>query len=186
MYGYRRPNVNQFFNGEIRRRFLCDKHVKPSDLELELKQMSFTARYWKLAKDYWYLLFPVHMFSSAGIFGSLYLLARSGLDINVLLERAEKIGIPKKVLHALKESELGNFAVAALLYKIITPVRYMVTAAGTLWTIKIGVRKGWIKPVPSKSQIKTMFQENVSKDKLKTMIQDRLKESKNKKQRTEK
>ncbi|RWS00695.1 hypothetical protein B4U79_06563, partial [Dinothrombium tinctorium] len=140
-----------------------------SDFENELKKLSFYQRYWKLAKEYWYLLIPVHVASSGIIFGFLFLIAKSGVDVEVLVEYGKRIGIPEVMLNPLKVSGLGNIAIALVLYKLITPLRYAVTVAGTLGAIKIGIRKGWVKPMPSRDKMKSMIQKKLKEREIKKL-----------------
>ncbi|CAH2104339.1 unnamed protein product [Euphydryas editha] len=142
-------------------------NVKPS--EDPEKKPGLIQRFKQMYKDYWYVLLPVHMTTSAIWFGGFYYCVRSGVDVISLLE---SIGISDKLLTPLKESNAGYFALALALYKLITPLRYAVTVGGTTYAINRLTAIGWIKPVPSREQIKVMFQEK------KDNIQDRFNESK--------
>ena len=56
------------------------------------------AKYFKrLTRDYWYVLVPVHLATSAVWMGAFYLMIKSGVDIGAALERMgtshEKVGI---------------------------------------------------------------------------------------------
>ena len=51
---------------------------------------------------------------------------------------------------------------AYLLYKLATPARYTVTLAGTTFTIKQGIKKGFIKPLPSKDKLMEMYKDKKS------------------------
>ncbi|KPI94679.1 Uncharacterized protein C18orf19-like A [Papilio xuthus] len=120
-------------------------------------------------RDYWYVVLPVHMTTSAIWFGSFYYAVRSGVDVIGLLEN---LNISEKLLSPLKESSAGYFALAFALYKLITPLRYAVTVGGTTYAIKKLQTLGWIRPVPSRERIKEMIQEK------KENLQGRIHESK--------
>lgn len=65
---------------------------------------------------------------------------------------------------------MGYVAVTYGLYKIATPVRYTVTLGGTTISIKYLTKYGYIKPVPSKEQLRQMYREK--KDNMKTTLQE--------------
>lgn len=79
-----------------------------------------------------------------------------GVDIIGLLEY---YGFSEKVINPLRDSKLGHIAVAYLCYKIATPLRYTVTLGGTTVSIKYLVKKGYIKPVPSKEELVKRYKE---------------------------
>ncbi|CAG9566680.1 unnamed protein product [Danaus chrysippus] len=133
------------------------------------KKPGIIQRFKQMYKDYWYVVLPVHMTTSALWFGGFYYCVRSGVDVIGLLE---SIGISDKLLTPLKESSAGYFALALALYKLVTPLRYAVTVGGTTYAIKRLTAIGWIKPVPSRERLKEMIQER------KDNIQDRFNESK--------
>ncbi|XP_059060535.1 uncharacterized protein C18orf19 homolog A [Achroia grisella] len=126
-------------------------------------------RFKDMYRDYWYVLVPVHMVSSAVWFGGFYYAVRSGLDVLAILE---SIGVSETLISPLRDSSAGYFALAFALYKAVTPLRYAVTVGGTTVAIKKLTAIGWIKPVPSRERIKELLQEK------KDTIQDKLKESK--------
>lgn len=95
-----------------------------------------------LVKKYWYIAVPIHIGTSAGWFGSFYGATKLGLDFVPALE---KTSIPQKYIDPLKKGNLGNFAQAAILYKLITPVRYATTLAVTRSTIKYLRKRSVIK-----------------------------------------
>lgn len=85
-----------------------------------------------------------------------------------------KIPLPetiKNILHGPnQDSKLGYVAIALVMYKIATPARYAATVAGTGYAIKFFVRRGMIKPVPSKDKIKQAIKDS----NLKQVIQERI------------
>ena len=58
--------------------------------DVEPKKVGIVAKYKKLCRDYWYVLLPVHVATSAVWFGSFYILCKSGVDVTSLLSRLEK------------------------------------------------------------------------------------------------
>lgn len=99
-------------------------------------------RFKVMAKDYWYVLIPVHVATSIVWFGGFYLLAKSGVDIIALLEA---IHIPRSYLDKLEGSSVGYYAIAYACYKVATPARYTVTVGGTTYAIVKLKEKGFIK-----------------------------------------
>lgn len=85
----------------------------------------------------------------------------SGIDIVPFLEF---INLPEKLIEPLRNSSLGYIAVASAFYKLATPARYMVTLGGTTVAVKILTKRGLIKPVPTKEQIKTIIQNKLKKE----------------------
>lgn len=58
---------------------------------------------------------------------------------------------------------MGYIAVSYALYKIATPLRYTVTLGGTTLSIKYLKEWGYIKPVPSTEELKSMYKEKKEK-----------------------
>lgn len=120
------------------------------------KPPSLLQRFKQMYRDYWYVLVPVHLVTSAIWFSSFYYLAKSGVDIASLLE---SIGAGEKLVEKLRNSNstMGYIAIAYALYKIATPVRYTVTLGGTTISIKYLKDWGYIKPIPPKDKIKSII-----------------------------
>ncbi|KAL0849426.1 hypothetical protein ABMA28_013717 [Loxostege sticticalis] len=135
----------------------------------EEKKTGLIQRFKEMYRDYWYVLVPVHMATSAMWFGGFYYAVRSGVDVLGLLD---SLGVSETLMAPLRDSSAGYFALAFALYKLATPLRYAVTVGGTTFAIKKLTVIGWIKPVPSRERIKEMFQER------KDNLQDRFNESK--------
>ncbi|CAG4944105.1 unnamed protein product [Colias eurytheme] len=142
--------------------------AKPLPPEAE-KKPGLIQRFKQMYRDYWYVLVPVHMATSAMWLGGFYYAVRSGVDVISLLE---SLGISEKLMEPLKKSEAGYFALTFALYKAATPLRYAVTLGGTTYAINKLTLIGWIRPVPSRERLKEMLQER------KDNIQDRFNESK--------
>ncbi|GFS88329.1 protein FAM210A [Nephila pilipes] len=127
------------------------------------EKLTLFKRYKKMLKEYWYVLIPVHLVTSAFWFGGFYYSAKSGLDIIPILEY---MSLPEVLIEPLRNSSLGHIAVASALYKLATPARYMVTLGGTTFSVKFLTKRGLIRPVPTKAEIKTIIQSKLKKDNL--------------------
>ena len=84
----------------------------------------------------------------------------SGVDIPSLLETMH---VSETVVTKLRDSSLGHAAIAYLCYKIATPLRYTVTLGGTTLSIKYLSQWGYIRPVPTKAQLKQMYDDQKAK-----------------------
>ncbi|XP_064467758.1 uncharacterized protein C18orf19 homolog B-like [Ornithodoros turicata] len=125
----------------------------------EAPKMGFFHRYHKMFKEYWYVMLPVHIVTSCIWFGSFYYSATCGVNVVPLLEA---IGIPDVLVDPLRNSGLGHLATASAMYKLATPARYAVTLGATSVTIRQLSRRGLIKPMPTKDQIKQMIKDKIS------------------------
>lgn len=114
-------------------------------------------------RDYWYVLVPVHLVSSAFFFGGFYYAASSGLDIVAIMEA---LHFSESVVSTVRDSSAGFIALAYALYKIFTPVRYTVTLGGTTWAIKFLKTRGLIKPRRPVKEAKENMQNIISAMKL--------------------
>lgn len=123
------------------------------DLE-KPKELTLVQRFKTMARNYWYVLLPVHVVSSTIFFGSFYYAASrsvrifcircscscllvlfqpymrfSGVDIIAILE---SLHLSESVVGPLRDSSAGYIAIAYALYKIFTPLRYTVTLGKAL------------------------------------------------------
>ncbi|KRT82444.1 hypothetical protein AMK59_3743, partial [Oryctes borbonicus] len=142
-----------------------NKKLKKKD---EVPKLSIFKRFKQMYRDYWYVLVPVHVVTSIGWFGSFYYLAKSGVDIATLMESWH---VSDVIINPLRDSSMGYLAVAYALYKIFTPLRYMVTLGGTTISIKYLKEWGYIKPVPSAKELKDMYAER--RDNIIQSVKDR-------------
>lgn len=117
---------------------------------------SLFQRFKQMYKDYWYVLLPVHLVTSAAWFGGFYYLAKSGIDIVGILESWD---VSERITTPLKDSSMGYIAVSYACYKLATPLRYTVTLGGTTISINYLKHFGYIKPVPSRQELKDMYNE---------------------------
>ncbi|CAG9784249.1 unnamed protein product [Diatraea saccharalis] len=151
------------------KQFSTQNETSKSSSEPEEKKPGLIQKFKQMYRDYWYVLVPVHMATSAIWFGGFYYAVRSGFDVLGMLEAW---GVKESLIAPLRDSSAGYFALAFALYKIATPLRYAVTVGGTTFAINKLTAVGWIRPVPSRERIKEMFQEK------KDNLQDRFIESK--------
>jgi hypothetical protein len=153
----------------------------------ELAQLNLFQRYKKLGTEYWYVLVPVHFLASLVLFGTFYVTSKSGVVDSVVIPVLSGLGVPDSITQVLEEGvditpwletlhfpqsvidylrsvdkhTIKNVAVSLALYKILTPVRYMVTVGFTVPSIKFLVRRELIKPVPSRARIKAMINQRI-------------------------
>ncbi|GMT24904.1 hypothetical protein PFISCL1PPCAC_16201 [Pristionchus fissidentatus] len=89
-------------------------------------------------KRYWYIAVPAHMVSCTSWFIILYIMVHSGVDVPALLET---LYMPEWIIQKVKETpaSAGVFVVAAILYKIALPLRYVTTLGliqATFWGLR--------------------------------------------------
>ena len=75
---------------------------------------------------------------------------------------AELLHLPEGLVKPLRNPNLGKLAVALMLYKLVSPLRYMSTVYAALPSIKFLVRRGLIKPVPRLTS-KQKIEEEISR-----------------------
>jgi len=117
----------------------CDKLEKKGDKK---EKEGIVKRFKQMAKDYWYVLIPVHICTSVVWFGGFYLMAKSGVDIISVLET---LRVPDSIIAKLEGSDAGYYALSYACYKVATPVRYTVTVGGTTITIAKLKDLGYLK-----------------------------------------
>ena len=77
-------------------------------------------RFKKMWKDYWYVMIPVHLVTSAGWGGGFYLMCKSGLDVQSILAA---LGTSEAYHEKISQSEYTYIALAYACYKVATPIR---------------------------------------------------------------
>src|SRR4051794_17806098 len=97
----------------------------------------------------------------------------SGLSPETMIKLLETIHLPDVLVTPLKNPNLGSFAFALIIYKLIAPLRYASTLYITVPIIKHLVKQGKIKPVPSRKRIKEMIKDKTE------MIRDKMPGKKN-------
>jgi len=138
-----------------------DKKIEEADKELtsvigeDDSKLTLAQRFKKMWKQYWYVLLPVHGVMCCAWFGLFYGISVSGLDVISFLEF---IHTPDILLDKIKHApQAGHAVVAFAMYKIATPLRYMTTLGVTYYAVKALSRLGYIKPMPSRKQLKAMI-----------------------------
>lgn len=92
----------------------------------------------------------------------------SGVDIVGIME---SFHFSEAIIGKLRDSTLGHWAIAYLLYKIASPARYAVTLGGTTYAINILSSRGIIKPLPSRNELVQMYKDK--KDDIQQKIEDK-------------
>ncbi|XP_043949660.1 uncharacterized protein C18orf19 homolog A [Drosophila biarmipes] len=126
-----------------------------SDLFGEAANMGLFAKFKHMYKQYWYVLIPVHVLTSVGWFGGFYYLSKSGVDVPALLQY---VHLSETIIEKVQGSDMGHYAIAYLCYKVATPLRYALTLGCTTVSIKYLVQHGYIKPMPTKSELIKMYE----------------------------
>lgn len=113
------------------------------------KSQNIFQRFKNTFKKYWYIVLPVHLVTSTLWFGSFFFIASSGCDVPALLEM---LGLPNWIVDKVRDgnSWTSYLVIAYGLYKIFTPLRYMVTLGGTGMTIRYLRRLGYSIDGPHK------------------------------------
>lgn len=139
--------------------------TQQDDIIIDVPQKAgIVTRFKLMYKKYWYVLIPVHVVTSIGWVGGFYYLSKSGVDIIALLQ---SLHVSDVLVEKFQDSNMGHYAIAYLCYKIITPIRYAVTLGGTTVSIKYLVKRGYIKPVPTKLEFIKMYEEKKANLKIK-------------------
>ena len=68
-------------------------------------------------------------------------------------------GVGEKWIEKFTQSGVGYFAIAYLMYKLASPVRYMVTLAGTRFAVGYLRQHGYMKAIPEKNTLGSLFKE---------------------------
>ncbi|CAB3365678.1 Hypothetical predicted protein [Cloeon dipterum] len=159
--------VSRYFSKQTKKE--AEQTAKDAaEVEVE-KKLSLFQKFKQMYKEYWYVLLPVHVATSAVWVGCFYYIVRSGVDVPALLHT---LHFPDKALDFIKNnSSTGHLAVVYAMYKVATPARYFVTVGGTTLAINKLKAMGYIKPMPNREQLKEMYQEQ--RDNLKERYQER-------------
>lgn len=121
---------------------------KPPPMDDDRSQTVFQ-RFKNVIKKYWYIALPVHLVTSTLWFGSFYLITSSGVDIPDLLKC---LSVPEWIIDKVRNgnSWKSYLFISYGLYKIFTPLRYMVTLGGTGITIRYLQKLGYAVGRPKK------------------------------------
>lgn len=71
----------------------------------------------------------------------------------------EYIGIGETIIKPFRSPNVGNIAMAYLMYKLATPARYTVTIGGTNMVIRYMRRTGRLDPIPEGDSIRELYKE---------------------------
>lgn len=132
--------------------------TEPEKEEVLEEKLNVFQRYKKMFKEYWYVMLPVHIATSIVWFGSFFYLATCGVDVVPILEF---LGLPESVISPLRKSGLNYIATASAMYKLATPARYTVTLGGTSIAIRMLVKRGLIKPMPTGGELRQMLRDKM-------------------------
>uniref|UniRef100_A0A8C4QQD7 Family with sequence similarity 210 member Ab n=1 Tax=Eptatretus burgeri TaxID=7764 RepID=A0A8C4QQD7_EPTBU len=130
--------------------------------------LSIFQRFHKTFKQYGIVMAWVHCFTSAIWFGTFYYAAAKGVSIVPILQ---EVRVPTWMVDYLRESQGGNVVSAYVLYKIMTPARYVVTLGGTSLSVKALRHYGYLKTPPS-PKVKEFLQEKM--DETREKISERM------------
>ncbi|XP_076469820.1 protein FAM210A-like [Babylonia areolata] len=136
------------------------------------ENLSIFKRFKRAYKEHGKILVMVHVATSIVWYGSFYALARGGIDVVPWMEH---YGFSETMIKPFRAGGLGDFAVAYLMYKLATPVRYTVTLAGTNFVIRYRRRKGMMAPKSQEDSLRELYKEGRDKLKNSKLRQDRLK-----------
>lgn len=135
-----------------------DTGAEPKKDEVVEERLNIFQRYKKMFKEYWYVMLPVHIATSIVWFGSFFYLATCGVDVVPIMEY---LGLPESVISPLRKSGLNYIATASAMYKLATPARYTVTLGGTSVAIRVLVKRGLIKPMPTRGELRQMLRDKM-------------------------
>lgn len=129
-------------NIRLFRCYSSDVVSPPPRMDDDNKSQNIFQRFKTMAKNYWYIVLPVHLVTSTVWFGSFYLIASSGIDVPALLD---SLHFPEWIIEKVRNgnSWTSYLVIAYGLYKICTPLRYMVTLGGTSLTIRYMRKLGY-------------------------------------------
>lgn len=110
-------------------------------------------RFHQTYKKHGKILVCVHLVTSTVWAGAFYCAAARGVDVVPLLQW---LGAGDRVIAPFTKPGVGHAAVAYLLYKLATPLRYTVTIGGTHLSVKYLRRWGYLPPIASSDTIRSM------------------------------
>ncbi|KAK6631904.1 hypothetical protein RUM44_006934 [Polyplax serrata] len=155
----------------MRSQFFNTRPPTGNDQVPQEKKLSMFQKIKKMWKEYWYVVFPVHLVTSAVWAGGFYYLVQSGIDIPALLL---SLGAPESWVEKLKASNAGNIVLTYTLYKLVTPLRYAVTIGGTTYAINVLRKIGWMPPPLKNPLCKYTGNNTAALSTLKARSQDKM------------
>lgn len=121
------------------------------------KKLSVFQRFKQTYKEHGKVLIVVEVVTSIFWYGLFYFIVTCGVDVIALLEKME---LSEKIIQPFRSSSLGDFVIAFLLYKLISPIRYAVTLGGTGYIIRWMRRRGKLPPVTPSTQLRTLYKDS--------------------------
>ncbi|MFH4979432.1 hypothetical protein AB6A40_006141 [Gnathostoma spinigerum] len=118
--------------------------IEKMEKEKEPKGLFAKVKYY--VRRYWYIAIPVHIAGSILWFTGLYAAVRSGIDVMAFLEC---IRTPEFLLEKARNTpaSAGAIVITFVLFKVVSPLRYMTTIAGIQMAFSTLRRMGKLKTV---------------------------------------
>lgn len=122
---------------------------------------SIMHRFHKAYKNYGKVLIGFHCVTYCIYFTSFLGISYAGLDVVLFLEwLRDHVSLPQSLIDAITQSGAGHFAVAFILCKVISPIRYLTTIVGTKYTADYLRRRGYMAPIPQGDNIGQLAKES--------------------------
>jgi len=145
------------------------QHATESE-NADAKPLGLMQRFKQTYKEYGKVLIGVHVFTSCLWATGFYYAAVSGIDVVSLLKW---VGASDKMIAPFTRAGVGHAAIAYLMYKLATPLRYMVTIGGTRVVVKILRRWGYMPPISEQNRFRHFVKEG--QQKMRAKYEDRRK-----------
>jgi len=125
------------------------------------KKKSLIERFHKAYKNYGKVLIGFHCITYCIYFTSFVGISYAGLDVIVFLEwLRDHAHLPQAIINKITTSGAGHLAVAFILCKVISPIRYLTTIVGTKYLADYLRRCGYLAPVPEGDRIGKLAKES--------------------------
>uniref|UniRef100_A0A158RFA1 DUF1279 domain-containing protein n=1 Tax=Hydatigena taeniaeformis TaxID=6205 RepID=A0A158RFA1_HYDTA len=122
------------------------------------KSVSLVQRFKNAYKVYGKVLIVVHGVTSAAWLGLFYLVAYSGLDVVSALKGVKSL---EWLVEPMVARGLGFWATALLLYKLVTPFRYLATVAASRYVVHILRARGLAPPLTEEDRLRNLARQGV-------------------------
>jgi len=134
---------------------------KEVEAETNPKSKGIVQRFKEAYYNYGKVLLVFHWASYAVYFTTFLGMSYAGLDVVVVLEAVRNY-LPyfQSWIDAIIQSGAGHVAVAFILCKLITPIRYLTTIVGTKYIAEYLRRHGYIAPIPQGDRIGELAKES--------------------------
>jgi len=118
-------------------------------------------RFRKAYHNYGKVLLIFHWVSYSVYFTTFLGMSYAGLDVVVVLEAVKKY-LPyfQSTIDAVIQSGAGHVAIAFILCKLISPLRYLTTIVGTKYISEYLRSRGYIAPIPQGDRIGELAKES--------------------------